>query len=257
MSNSKQDLAASNDSGKASPVDEQQQDALARGARLRTAREASGLSQVALSEAVGVSGPYINQLERGARVGGLDVWMSVARVLRAPLNMLITGQQDPPSAEGPRDDLLIPVDAEVDDTGTFSGETTVVVHGPKALWRKGPTPNYPLVRVERAGERWFACKVVTTRPINFRAGHGDGTISIDLYPGDLLIMAQAADVPPPTDGSLVHAQVDVGQESQLRVYRIVDGVRFLWPLAPEHGDPVQHRDPWKVAEVAVELRRKL
>jgi len=57
---------------------------------LRVWREYRGLSQQELAEGVGISIPYLSQLETGKRKGSLDVLTAVANALHVTLDELVS-----------------------------------------------------------------------------------------------------------------------------------------------------------------------
>lgn len=57
---------------------------------IRVWREYRGISQQELAEGVGISVPYLSQLETGKRKGSLDVLAAVANVLHITLDELVT-----------------------------------------------------------------------------------------------------------------------------------------------------------------------
>jgi len=61
---------------------------------LRSAREARGLSQAALAEAVGLARQSLNAIETGRAVPGVDVALRIARVLEAPVEALFGSDSD-------------------------------------------------------------------------------------------------------------------------------------------------------------------
>jgi transcriptional regulator with XRE-family HTH domain len=60
------------------------------GHRIREGRLARGLSMRALAREVGISAPYVNELERGRSRPGLDVVARLADALRLPFVELAT-----------------------------------------------------------------------------------------------------------------------------------------------------------------------
>lgn len=57
-------------------------------------REFRGLSQQDLAELIGISVPYLSQLETGKRRGSLEVLSAVAKNLKMPLDVLATGMPE-------------------------------------------------------------------------------------------------------------------------------------------------------------------
>jgi DNA-binding XRE family transcriptional regulator len=57
---------------------------------IRVWREYRGLSQQVLAEGVGISVPYLSQLETGKRKGSLDVLTAVANALHVTLDELVS-----------------------------------------------------------------------------------------------------------------------------------------------------------------------
>ena len=61
------------------------------GARIRARREARGLTQAALAEAVGVSSNYLSVLERGHKLPTLDTLVRLAKALQVSPGDLLDG----------------------------------------------------------------------------------------------------------------------------------------------------------------------
>jgi transcriptional regulator with XRE-family HTH domain len=59
------------------------------GQRLRTARQAAGLSAAELARRIGRDRTYISHLEAGRATGGLDTFRSIARELGVSLDALV------------------------------------------------------------------------------------------------------------------------------------------------------------------------
>jgi DNA-binding XRE family transcriptional regulator len=55
-------------------------------------REHRGMTQQQLAEAVGISTPYLSQLETGKRTGAADVLKSIAQVLGVALDDIVTSK---------------------------------------------------------------------------------------------------------------------------------------------------------------------
>ena len=58
-------------------------------AAVRVIREYRGLTQADLAEASGVARPEISAIETGARRGTIDTFKALAKVLRAPMDVLV------------------------------------------------------------------------------------------------------------------------------------------------------------------------
>lgn len=61
------------------------------GEKIRTIRTERGISQKALAEAVGISQPMMNQIERGTKSVTLLLGAEIVKVLQCDLNDLVGG----------------------------------------------------------------------------------------------------------------------------------------------------------------------
>ena len=75
-------------------------DANSVGERIRRARMSSGLQGKALAETVGISRPYLTQIERGLRTPASDLLTRLANVLQVTPQWLLHGTH-PPNSESP------------------------------------------------------------------------------------------------------------------------------------------------------------
>ena len=57
-------------------------------------REYRGLTQQQVAEAVGISSPYLSQIETGKRTGKAEILLSIAKVLNVALDDLVTPDDD-------------------------------------------------------------------------------------------------------------------------------------------------------------------
>lgn len=71
---------------------DQHLDYTAMGSRIKDARRRAGLTQEALSEAVGISLSFLGHIERGSRKASLETLYRLAAALSANLHFWITGE---------------------------------------------------------------------------------------------------------------------------------------------------------------------
>jgi transcriptional regulator with XRE-family HTH domain len=64
--------------------------------RLRTIRQRRGLTQAQLADLIGVSRPFISELETGAKRPDFDTLNRLARVLHVPIDELYTNDDSNP-----------------------------------------------------------------------------------------------------------------------------------------------------------------
>jgi len=194
-----------------------------------------GMTQADLAKRIGVSARYISQLIGGDRHGKFETWDDIAAALGVSVAVF--------SKSGISQQGQVPLDDRVDIRGGISG-------GSFTRWVEGVDGpgDAHTITVDGAGPGWSACRVDIAEPI-----HLD---HVDLFPGDVLILA-----PNPAleaiNGSLVQAVHWPGRRSELRSYRVLDGIVYLWPVMPGQGEPVRLREPWSCRAVVRELRRRL
>ncbi len=61
------------------------------GEKIRIIRTEKGISQKTLAEAVGISPPMMNQIERGSKIPNVILARDISRVLQCALNDLVDG----------------------------------------------------------------------------------------------------------------------------------------------------------------------
>lgn len=85
-----------------------------RNRKLTLARERAGLSLPALARHASISADYMRKIERGDRVGGVDLWVAFADALGVSLDSL-AGDGDAPANRGPK---MCPVTGRAGADGT-------------------------------------------------------------------------------------------------------------------------------------------
>ena len=83
------------------------------GRNIRNARKAKGLTQEAVADLLGVSAPYVGKLERGERSINLDKLAMLVPILDAPVEQMVLGCVDLPSAKKPDEDDFLTSVAEI------------------------------------------------------------------------------------------------------------------------------------------------
>ncbi len=64
-------------------------DILELGKRIRTARRKKGMSQAELADKVGISVPYVSDVENGKKTIGVDIFMRIAEALQVSTDWLL------------------------------------------------------------------------------------------------------------------------------------------------------------------------
>lgn len=67
------------------------------GQRIRTAREAAGITQETLAQAVGCTAKHIGAIERGIKAPKLDTFISIANTIGISADYLLQDQLERPS----------------------------------------------------------------------------------------------------------------------------------------------------------------
>lgn len=220
------------------------------GGRLRRARQEAKLSQRELGRRTGLTGRYIGQLEAGDRDGTRDVWRKIAQELGTDFAELLAGE---PSGDHGPGSFGIPLDGRIEANGEAIGQRLTREVRPVLHRAAKDAFTYPnRINVPGAKESWWA---MTVNANLVRAG---------IRTGDRLVFAPGLQ---PREGDWVLVTSDTAAYRQLfaadvhepwmglRLWRTIDGERWLWPLAEgESAEPWE--DYWRVVAVVVQHWRR-
>lgn len=220
------------------------------GEQIRQAREAKGLSQRDLAEAVGTSQPYVSLLERGAKRGGSRVLRKIAEALEVPYRTLMGYDREPSPTR------QVPLNGFVREDGTAASSGLIDIIAPGAVPRGGDASHRDpetglmgdvemmlVVNEFEDTDGWFAVRA--------QAGSEDGRIMA----GDVLVMRPTEDASAP---ALV-ACIDEDEEHVTVGFLETAGARdVLFPLT-NSGSQVMVVDGEELRVIAqcVELRRRM